>query len=266
MGGGVKDEAQLFYLEPGQNMPAPARMYSEEQMVARLCALLGLSVRDLQALRTLDSRMCNVERRCESMSGYDQRCRQIFGLMSRTCCPGNVLFSQPTLDGFSDDSKIEVTQIVKDFAPGFANSFPVSPGQSIRLTHLARPGYVPEKIALDMSLAGNATNYLDIRVQFYIVPADDANSPALGKKIGPEYRGNEFLGRDGSQIHLAFPMWRDQQIIIGSLEQLAATVTHGGAANNLDSMFLRVYHDNNAWFSACCSDCKSGKSCSCSAK
>ena len=110
---------------------------------------------------------------------------------------------------------------------------------------------MPEKIALDMSLAGNATNYLDIRVQFYIVPADDANS---------------LLGRDGSQIHLAFPTWRDQQIIIGSLEQLAATVTHGGAANNLDSMFLRVYHDNNAWFSACCSDCKSGKSCSCSAK
>lgn len=184
------------------------------------------------------------------------RCDATDMMFQTFICPGNVNFSQRTLDEYSDDAQVNLEAVVKDLADPYVNAFPVPPAKRIRLTHVRRPGFTPTKIAIDLNIAGGASNYLDFILQFYLVPGGVAG--AEGLEIGSAMRGNQFLNKDGTQIHVPFPEYRNCPIDIGSLEDLALEIRNTGAANNLDSAFVTVYYDNRAFYQACKKKCGCG--------
>jgi hypothetical protein len=226
---------------------------AQQQLMRLLCQLLQVKPEELAQI---GQRLCAVEK-------LQAQCNQVTRLVGKTCCVGNVQYSQLTLDGYSDKDKVSLSEVVKDFGPDFVNSFPVAPGKSIRLTHEARPGYLPDRITLSLALANNANNYMDIRVQLYVVP-NNGSSTDPGKPIGSVLEGSDFLELNGQRIVVNFPTYRGEPIIIGSSERLAATITHRGGVNAINSASLAVFYDNTAFFAGCCANCGRGESCSCS--
>jgi hypothetical protein len=152
----------------------------------------------------IQSCVAKVEGQCRSIS---QRCDATDMFMQGYVCPGQVNYSQRTLDEYSDDAQVNLEDIVTGLGGDFVNAFPVPPGKMIRLTHKSRPGYTPTKIAIDMNFAGGANNYLDFTLQFYLFPG--GVSTGLGLEVGSQMRGNQFLNKDGTQIHVPFPEYRN---------------------------------------------------------
>lgn len=215
-----------------------------------LCMLLGISEEELEYLKRCKGILQELSRRCDNVENQcttvAKKCTEIEQQTELVCCAYNVLYSEPTIDNFSDNSKIDLDQVVQNVA-GFQNAFPVAPGQKILLTHKDRPGFVPAKWAADFALENNGNNYLDIRMQFIIA----GNTTDLDHTIGSTYGGNELLNKDGTQIHLPFPTYKDKIISIGSLEKLYIVIEHVGAANNLASTYVRVHHDVRKWYRYC---------------
>lgn len=197
-------------------------------------------------LPTLDACVTRVD---TTVKTFGQRCDAVEMVCQNYICPGQVLYSQRTLDEFSDDNQINLIEVVKGLGGNYVDAFPVPPGKQIKLIHKARPGFCPKKIAIDLNIAGNGNNYLDFVLQFYLVPGGTNN--AEGLPLGSEMRGNQFLNKDGTQIHVPFPEYRNQPIDIGSLEQLALVIKNTGNANNLDSAFVTVYYDNRQFYELC---------------
>jgi hypothetical protein len=104
-----------------------------------------------------------------------------------------------------------------------------------------------------LNIAGGGNNYLDFTLQFYLVPG--GVSTGLGLEVGPQMRGNQFLNKDGTQIHVPFPEYRNAPIDVGSLETLALVIKNNGAANNLDSAFVTIYYDNKLFYALCKKRC-----------
>lgn len=216
------------------------------EMLKRLLCNPG----QLERLLRIADKMPDLEDQCRQVA---RRCDATDKMFELVVCPGNVNYSQLTLDNYSDNNQVNLTTIVPPLAANYVNAFPVIPTKTIRLTHLARPGYTPEKMAIDLNLAGGANNYLDIFLQFYLVPGGAPD--ARGEAIGSQMRGNQFLNKDGTQIHVPFPEYRGRAIDIGSLEYLALEITNNGAANNLDSVHIVIYYDNKAFYKACKANC-----------
>jgi len=185
-----------------------------------------------------------------------KRCDASDQLIQSYLCPGNVNFSQRTLDEYSDNAQVNLEEIVTGLGGDFVNTYPVPPTKMIRLTHKPRPGYTPTKIAIDLNIAGGGNNYLDFTLQFFLVPGGTAS--AHGLEVGSQMRGNQFLNKDGTQIHVPFPEYRGAPIDIGSLETLALVIRNNGAANNLDSAFITVYYDNKLFYQLCKKRCGCG--------
>ncbi|MBL8974335.1 MAG: hypothetical protein JNK56_27325 [Myxococcales bacterium] len=198
----------------------------------------------------IESSMSRVEGQCRTVT---QRCDASDLMFQQYICPGNVNFSQRTLDEYSDDSQVNLEDIVTGLGGDFVNAFPVPPTKLIRVTHKSRPGYTPTKIAIDLNIAGGGNNYLDFTLQFYLVPG--GVSTGLGLEVGPQMRGNQFLNKDGTQIHVPFPEYRNAPIDVGSLETLALVIKNNGAANNLDSAFVTIYYDNKLFYALCKKRC-----------
>ena len=198
----------------------------------------------------IESSMSRVEGQCRTVT---QRCDASDLMFQQYICPGNVNFSQRTLDEYSDDSQVNLEDVVTGLGGDFVNAFPVPPTKLIRLTHKSRPGYTPTKIAIDLNIAGGGNNYLDFTLQFYLVPG--GVSTGLGLEVGPQMRGNQFLNKDGTQIHVPFPEYRNAPIDVGSLETLALVIKNNGAANNLDSAFVTIYYDNKLFYALCKKRC-----------
>ena len=198
----------------------------------------------------LDSCISKVESQCRTIT---QRCDATDLMMQGYICPGQVNYSQRTLDEDSDDAQVNLEDIVTGLGGDFVNAFPVPPNKMIRVTHKSRPGYTPTKIAIDLNVAGGGNNYLDFTLQFYLVPG--GVSTGLGLEVGPQMRGNQFLNKDGTQIHVPFPEYRNAPIDVGSLETLALVIRNNGAANNLDSAFITVYYDNKLFYALCKKRC-----------
>lgn len=241
---GGMNEAEVVVLEDRAKA-------AEAQLLRMLCNLLQMTPEDLMRLK---ERVCAVPK-------LEAQCQQVQRLVGKACCVGNVQYSQISLDEYSDKSTIAFDEVVKDMGPDFVNSLPMAPGKAIRLTHAARPGFAPTQISLDASFANGGTNYLDLKIQFYLVPASNPN--VLGKPIGQEMEGSDFLSKNGTQTMRPFPTYRNEPIIVGSAERLAVVIRHRGAANNLDSLSIKVHHDNRAWFVGCCAECGRGESCAC---
>jgi len=231
-----------------------------QELVAMLCAVLGLAPDELAALARTGDRCTKLETECdrlraklaEGCSGdcstkVSERCDNIWNVARRACCPGNLLYSRITLDEFSDNRQVSLGTIVQNFGAGFVNAFPVAPGEAIRLEQPARPGYHPDKIAIDFSLAGGASNYLDIEIAFFLGPGGTTK----GKQIGPVWTGNEFLNKDGTQIWIDMPKYRGMIVEVGSIEKMAVEIRHTGGANNLISTKVRLPYDEEAWYKHC---------------
>jgi len=167
----------------------------------------------------------------------------------RACCPGNLLYSRSTLDVFSRERHTNIDIPVEDFGPGYVDAFPVAPGQTLRLEQSPRPGYLPEKIAIDFSLANNGTNYLDLEVSFWLGPGGKSR----GEQIGPKWTGNEFLNKDGSQILVDMPKYRGLTVEVGAIERMAVEIRHTGNTNNLISAKVRLPFDEERWYASCAS-------------
>lgn len=219
------------------------------ELLHQLTCIPGLAERlahCLDRMPEIDRCVSTVEDRCRRTVS---RCDSLEMLCQLLLCPGNILYSQKTLNETASKSIVKVNEIVQNFGPGFVNAYPVAPGQKIRLVHKPRPGFTPTKIRIDMNLAGGANNYSDFTIQFYVVPGG-VNS-GLGYELGNEYDGNSFLNKDGSQIEVDFPTFNGHPIDIGSLETLAVVITHNGPANNLDSAHVNVHYDNRAFYEHC---------------
>lgn len=194
------------------------------------------------------------------ISTFDDRCRTTINrcdalemLCRNFLCPGNVNFSQRSLDEFSGLSQVKLTEIVTGLGDPYTNTFPVTPGKRIRLTHRARPGYTPTNIRIDLNIAGGATNYSDFSIQFFLVPGGVDN--VVGLAVGNNYDGNLFLNKDGTQIAVPFPEYRGMPLDIGSLETLAVEIRNNGPANNLDSAHVNVFYDNSRFYELCKARC-----------
>ena len=129
--------------------------YEKEQMIQAFCATFGISREELTAVPRLTERCRRLEDMCQRLqsrleesqggcgckaSELEKRCDNIWAVARRACCPGNLLYSQITLDEFSDNRQVNLDTPVEDFGPGYVNQFPVAPGQAIRLEHDPRPG------------------------------------------------------------------------------------------------------------------------------
>ena len=212
-------------------------------LIDRLLQCVDQIPRIQQCVTTVEDKCRNISNRCDA---FDMFCEGYI-------CPGNVNFSQRTLDEYSDNAQVNLEQIVSGFPnPPYVAAFPVGTNQIIRLTHKPRPGYTPKTIAIDLNISGGGSNYLDFELQMFLVPGGVASDQGL--EIGSKMRGNQFLNKDGTQIHLPFPAYRNQSIDVGSLETLAIEIRNTGAAN-LDSAFITVYYDNRAFYELCKKRC-----------
>ena len=223
----------------------------DRELEQRICAALGVPMGSLPEMVGCLPSLREYKTMCEVTRRLERRCNSLEELLRQNCCPANRLYGRPTLDEFSTESQIDIDQIVSDYGQGYVNQLPLAPGQKVRLQQQARPGYIPRTIQVDLSLANNGTNYLDIRIQFYVGPGGKAE----GKKIGPRWRGNQFLNKNGTQIIKEFPEWRSCEIEVGSAEFLAVEIEHIGNANNLDSVFVTVGHDASAFHKLCDTSC-----------
>lgn len=225
------------------------------QLLRRLACTPGA----IETLLQYVQRLPYMERCATQMDTMNTAVAQRVGAVEMVCqqyiCPGNVLYSQRTLDEFSGDNQINLTEVVKDLGGNYVDGFPVPPGKQIKLTHKGRPGYSPQKIAVDLNIANGGSNYLDFVLQFYLSPG---TSNAEGLPLASEMRGNQFLNKDGTQIHVKFPEYRNRPLDIGSLETLAIVIKNNGSANNLDSAFVTVYYDNNQFYELCKKRCSAG--------
>jgi hypothetical protein len=235
--------------------------HEKEQLIQAFCATFGISRDEFLNMPRLTDRCRRLEDMCQRLqtrleerqtcgcktSDLEARCDNIWAVARRACCPGNILYSQITLDEYSDNGQVNLSEVVQDFGPGYQNAYPVAPGQSIRLEQAARPGYLPNKIAIDFALANNGTNYLDLEVTLWLGPGGKTR----GKNIGSTWFGNEFMHKDGTQIVIPMPKYRGKVVEVGSVEKMAVEIRHTGAANNLVSAKVRLPYDEACWYEHC---------------
>ncbi|MFY0531724.1 hypothetical protein [Nannocystis pusilla] len=186
---------------PTQGQYSQDQILGVLQLLAENPAALQQMLRCAQQYPEVQRQLNQAEDRCRTMQTkcdtLEGMCRTLDMLVRSFLCPGNVNFSQRTLDEYSGKSQIKLVEVVKDLGDPYVNAFPIPPGKKIRLTHKPRPGYTPTEIRIDMNIAGNGNNYSDFTIQFYLQP--------LNLDIGDEYDGNIFLNKDGTQIAVRSP-------------------------------------------------------------
>lgn len=244
----MKDQATLVKVEqiPNGDFTMTAEHLNALRRLACTPGAIDLFLNYVNRMPMLD--------RCTSeMAALTVKCDSLEMMCKQYVCPGNNNYSQRTLDEYSDDNQINLVEVVKGLGGNYVDAFPVPPGKQIKLTHKGRPGYSPSKIAVDLNVAAGGNNYLDFVLQFYLVPGGTNNTEGL--PVGSEMRGNQFLNKDGTQIHVAFPQYRNRPIDVGSLETLALVIKNTGGANNLDSAFVTIYYDNHQFYELCKAKC-----------
>ena len=254
------DSGKLIKVEA---LPREGDYNVNEQMLEFLRRMANIPGFFEKVVRCTD-RMPDVER---YMSTFEERCRATMSrcdalemLCRNFLCPGNVNFSQRTLDEYSGKNQVKLNEIVTGLGDPYVNAYPVPPAKKIRLTHRARPGYTPTEIRIDLNIAGGGNNYSDFLIQFYLVPG--GSNTGQGLEAGNAYDGNMFLNKDGTQIVVPFPDYRSLPLDIGSLETLAVVISNNGAANNLDSAHVNIFYDNARFFELCKARSGCGGSCS----
>jgi len=122
----------------------------------------------------------------------------------------------------------------------YVDQFPVATGKKLRMWQEERPGYCPEEIEVDIVLSGNATNYLTVRIQFFVGD----------KAIGPQYKGSHFLDKDGRIKKIKFPLYRDKVVVIGTAERLAVEIEMTGP-NAIEFASVTTHVNAAGWYQVC---------------
>lgn len=226
-----------------------------------LCYTLGCEEQDLDRLVIACREYEGLKKRCAELETLvvqrENSCgckedKDKLNALWRYCithfCPGNIPFSRVTIDDFSQVDKIELNKVLEE--DGFENALPITPSQKIKYTHHGRLGFTPKRIRIDMQLANGGTNYLDIYFKFFLTPGEPGNEDQR-KQIGTTYRGNEFLNKDGTQIELPWPKYRGEFIEVGFAQVVEVEIHHRGSSNNLESVMVRLKHDNEEWYELC---------------
>ncbi|GEM_PF-2562877 len=235
------------------------REHEKEQLVREFCATFGFKRAQMLAIpemmanyARLEETVARLERQLDGSQAHgcdttkvQKRCDDIWAVARRACCPGNILHSQFTLDQLSDEHKVKLSEIVE--MTGFESAFPLEAGKAIRLEQLVRPGYIPEKIVVDLTFDNKGTNYADIEITFWLGPGGSTR----GTRIGPTWDGSEFLETDGSKLEVRFPTYRGQPHEVGAMERLAVEIRHTGNTNKLISAKVRLPVDDEHWFEQC---------------
>jgi len=222
----------------------PAGTSHKAEVIRRLCSMTGIDLVEMQrCLLRYEAQCGELRSQCREM---EKRYKTVEDLLRAANCPTNVLFSQVTVADMSADNQVRLENIIKGLGGDYVDTFPVPPGKMIRLEHATRPGYQPRVISMDMNIANNGNNYLDFDIGFYILPGGQPG----GKLFGPRYRGNQFREKDGTALKQKFPLYQNQQLVVGSLERFAVEFKNGGP-NNLESVHVVFYHDANCAFDAC---------------
>lgn len=243
-----------------EGLPQEAQ-YGDPAVLHRLLSVLGCDparwqevLRCATQMSTIEGCYRRMEEKCRTLEGQHE---VLMRLVRHVCCSANINFSKITIDEYSDDSQVNLEDVVPGLGDPYVDNFPVPPnGKKIRLQHPERPGWTPVEIRIDLNLTGNANNYLDLEIQFYLGPGDKQ----LGKPIGPLYKGNQFLNKDGTQIKLPFPKYKGDPIDVGSLERLAVEIKNkSGGGTNLESAQVVILYDNDRFYKMCAGAfCKTG--------
>ncbi|MBK8265272.1 MAG: hypothetical protein IPK80_28575 [Nannocystis sp.] len=138
-----------------ETIPTNATTYEEQvaivELMRRLACTPGVAdrlMRCLERFPEMERCLTGFEDRCRTTQ---QRCDSIEMLCQNFLCPGNVNFSQRTIDEYSNRSLVKLKEIVQNLGGDFVNAFPVPPGKKIRLTH-------KETLAVVISNNGGANN------------------------------------------------------------------------------------------------------------
>lgn len=198
----------------------------------------------VHTMSTTESCYRRMEEKCRTLEG---QCEVLMKLVKHVSCSANINFSKITIDEYSDDSQVNLEHIVTGLGDPYVDTFPVQNGKKIRLQHAKRPGWTPVDIRIDLNLTGIAANYLDFTIQFYL----GGTGQELGKPIGPLYKGNQFLNKDGTQIKIPFPTYKADPIDVGSLERLSVEISSKSGGANLESAQVVIPYDNNRFYKMC---------------
>lgn len=248
------------YMVPSEGLPSPTGV-TIQQAFAQLMTILECQperwramMRCVDTVACYDTKIRAWEEKLKTLEGQNEL---LLRLLKQSCCTANMNFSQLTIDDFSDDGQVNLELPVAGLGGDYVDNFPVPPNKRIRLKQVSRPGWTPKEIRIDLNLANNAVNYLDIQVQFYLSP--DQDGKVQGKNIGSLLKANQFLNKDGTQITVQFPKYKNEPINIGSLETLTVELFNKGG-NNIDSAQVVVFYDNECFYEwckqACASTCK----------
>lgn len=246
----VATEDQLQQMERHRNEQKKSR---HEQLMA-MCYLAECEPEDFRSLRRYRHKLEELEKRCRELEhllehknsscSCESKCDGLWRFITECYCPANQPFSRMTIDNFSSINLIELNQVVE--GDGFENGFPVTPGQKIKLTHPGElPGFIPHTIHVDLNLANGGTNYLEIKLEFFLIGGPEPT------KLGVTFRGNEFLNKDGGQIAVPFPTYKGHFIEVGFAQKLEVVISHTGLENNLTSAMVRVRHNVKEWYKRC---------------
>ncbi|MGB1013975.1 MAG: hypothetical protein ACPG4T_07570 [Nannocystaceae bacterium] len=242
---------------------------SPEQMFDYACACLGftrdqmLALRRFSATQLMQLQTClpdvvacapklrdcipaldNVAACAPQMGNLEavvERCRTYEKLLKDACCPGQVLYGDVSTHHYSSKNTLYLKNVVQNFGANYVNAFPAPSGNTIRLEHEPRPGFVPELVEIHLSLANGGKNYLNIQVDFFV----DL------EHVGSEMLGSSFLDEDGRTKKVKFPSWRGKDgLIVGSAEKVAVELTVSGP-NNLEFATIALHLNAAGWSQLC---------------
>jgi len=228
------------------------------------CGMLGFDpalIRQLQGclhdliecaprLRRCEPQLSRFEQQCKTIEKLPQMCGRLEELvqtcngyekmLKNACCPGQNLYGPVTIDRYSSVTTVDIDTIVAALGDPYVDQYPVPTAKKIRMEQDARPGYCPEEIEVDLSLSNNATNYLMVKIQFFV--GDE--------KIGPEYKGSHFLDKDGTIKKIKFPLYRDHVVVIGTAEKLAVEIEMTGP-NSIEFASVTTHVNAAGWYQVC---------------
>lgn len=177
---------------------------------------------------------------CGRLEEFVTTCTGVEKMLKTARCPGQDLYGPVTIDRYSSVTTVDIETIVTGLGDPFVQQYPIPTAKKIRMEQLARPGYCPEEIEVDLVLSNNATNYLTVRIQFYV--GDE--------KIGPEYKGSHFLDKDGTIKKIKFPLYRDHVVVIGTAEKLAVEIEMTGP-NSIEFASVTTHVNAAGWYQVC---------------
>jgi len=194
----------------------------------------------LQKIEGCVTTIAQVPEMCTRLDEVVSRCDKFTNILKNAGCPGQKKYGNVTLSRYSSITTVDIDQIKTGLGDPYVDTFPVATTKKIRLDQLARPGYIPEEIEINLVLANDGTNYLNANIQFFVGDS----------KVGPNYKGSAFLDADGRTKKIKFPHFDGEPVEIGSDDVLSVEIAMSGP-NALTFATVVIHVDAQGWYNAC---------------